>query len=42
MTRGPAKVSVRIDGDDAEAASQEALKIYGSMILAVADLEGPE
>lgn len=39
MTRGPAKVSVRVDGDDADAAAEEALRIYDMMIGRVAVIE---
>jgi hypothetical protein len=28
MTKGPAKVSVRIDGDDSKAAAEEAFQVY--------------
>jgi hypothetical protein len=35
-------VSVRIDGDDSEDVGQEALKIYGSLLIAVAKLEPEE
>jgi hypothetical protein len=32
MTKGPAKVSVRIDGDDSEATAMEALGIYQNLV----------
>lgn len=35
MTRGPAKVSVRVDGEDSEAAAREALRIYGALVNGV-------
>lgn len=31
MTKGPPKVSVRIDGDDSDAAADEAIRIYNRM-----------
>jgi hypothetical protein len=32
MTKGPAKVSVRIDGDDSEDVAAEALAIYQNLV----------
>jgi hypothetical protein len=39
MTKGPAKVSVRIDGDDSEAVAQEVFRIYEGLIQGVNGLE---
>lgn len=39
MARGPAKVTVRIDGTDAEAVSAEAFATYRSMVRALSDFE---
>lgn len=41
MSKGPAKVSVRIDGEDSEVVGREALKIYASLAYAVEKLESP-
>lgn len=32
MTRGPAKVSVRVDGEDIDAVAMEALAVYQNMV----------
>lgn len=39
MTKGPAKVSVRVDGDDSNAAALEALQVYEDMIIRIAEIE---
>jgi membrane protein implicated in regulation of membrane protease activity len=39
MTRGPAKVSVRIDGEDSDAVAEEVLAIYAHMLVEVAAIE---
>ncbi len=35
MSKGPAKVSVRVDGDDSESVAREALHIYGALVIAL-------
>lgn len=42
MSRGPAKVSVRVDGDDSQAIADEALKTYEDMIGRIAKIEGSD
>lgn len=39
MARSPAKVSVRIDGTDAEAVAAEALAVYQSTVRALSEFE---
>ena len=39
MSRGPAKVSIRIDGEDSDACAAEALGVYTRMTEAVNALE---
>lgn len=39
MARGPAKVTVRIDGDNSEAVAQEVLSIYQLMVREVSTIE---
>lgn len=42
MTKGPAKITVRIDGDDTEKLAEEALSIYEHLVEEVAVIEGGE
>lgn len=42
MTRGPAKVSVRIDGDDSGAVAVEVFNVYEALIRNVNKLEPEE
>jgi hypothetical protein len=39
MTRGPAKISVRVDGEDSDAIAGEVLAIYAHMLVEVAAIE---
>jgi hypothetical protein len=39
MSRGPAKVSVRVDANNSDEAAEEALRTYEGMILNVASIE---